>query len=172
MKIRMKLIHACTEILEQLESVIEELTDKDFTLRIPTLNNSTIGQHMRHTLEFFTCLMNHHDSGLINYDKRDHDTVIESDRMIALALIKDLKSFIIRINEDKPLTLEANYSLDKDETVLIKTNFFRELTYNIEHAIHHMAIIKIGLKEIAPYVVVPAHFGVAVSTIKYQKGTA
>ncbi|MEM6525437.1 MAG: DinB family protein [Bacteroidota bacterium] len=168
----MKLVEACTDILGQLEAVIQDLKDNDFTLPIQTLNNSTIGQHMRHTLEFFTCLMNHHDKGVINYDKRDHDKVIESDRTIALALIQDLKNFIQDVKSDAPLKLEANYSMDRDETISIDTNLFRELTYNIEHAIHHMAIIKIGLKEVAPYVSIPSHFGIAVSTIKYQKGAA
>ena len=168
----MKLINACTDILDQLELVIEHVKDEHFSLPIATLNNSTIGQHMRHTLEFFTCLMQHHQTGVINYDKRDHDTVIESQRTVALELIKELKKFVAHTNEDKALILEANYSIDEDETMQINTNYFRELTYNIEHAIHHMAIIKIGLKEVAPYVTIPDHFGVATSTIKYQKGAA
>ena len=168
----MKLVEACKDILGQLENVIYDLSDQHFTLPIETLNNSTIGQHMRHTLEFFTSLMNNHNSGLINYDNRDHDKVIESDRTIALELIRDLKGFISSIKEDRPLKLDACYSLDGNDVVTIDTNLYRELTYNIEHAIHHMAIIKIGLKEVATYVTVPSHFGVAVSTIKYQKDQA
>jgi hypothetical protein len=39
--------------------------------------------------------------------------------------------------------------------------------YNVEHAIHHMALIKVGLKEVCPAVKIPADFGVAVSTVKY-----
>ncbi|MEM9858984.1 MAG: DinB family protein [Bacteroidota bacterium] len=168
----MKLVKACTEILGQLEVIVEEIKNEDFSSPIDTLNNSTIGQHMRHTLEFFSCLMHNHKSGVINYDNRDHDRIIESDTTIALALIQDLKNFVTNIKSDVSLKLEANYSLEKEDTISISTNLFRELTYNIEHAIHHMAIIKIGLREVAPYVTIPAHFGVAVSTVKYQKGTA
>ena len=168
----MKLINACINILEQLESVLESITDNDFTLQIETLNHSTIGQHVRHTLEFFSCLMTNYNLGVINYDDRDHDKLIENDKTIALELIKDLKRFIASTTEDKELTLEASYSLESNNVVSIKTNYFRELTYNIEHAVHHMAIIKIGLKEIAPYVPISSHFGVAVSTIRFQKGTA
>ncbi|MDX1476670.1 MAG: hypothetical protein R3301_03155 [Saprospiraceae bacterium] len=46
----------------------------------------------------------------------------------------------------------------------------RELIYNIEHTIHHLAIIKIGLAIIAPDIPLPAHFGVAPSTVKYKQG--
>ncbi len=52
---------------------------------------------------------------------------------------------------------------------MIASNFYRELIYNIEHAVHHMAIMKIGVLEVAPYVSMPLDFGVAVSTIRHKK---
>ena len=168
----MKLTSACKDIFEQLESVLNHITEEDFTKKVATLNHSTIGQHIRHTLEFFTCLVHNHSRGTVNYDKRDHDRMIETDKTIAAALIKDLYSFIDQNPNDSDLVLEANYSLVEDESISIQTTYFRELAYNIEHAIHHMAIIKIGLKEVAPYVPIPDHFGVAVSTIRYQGRTA
>jgi hypothetical protein len=153
----------------QLDTVIKNIKEEDFSRDIPTLNNSTIGQHIRHTLEFFTCLINNYQLGVINYDKRDHDKVIEKDPEIALAVIMDIISFLDAHKEDIPLSLEANYCLSDNLITVIKTNLFRELAYNIEHAIHHMAIIKIGIQEIAPYIKIPSHFGVAVSTIKFQQ---
>ena len=165
----MKLIEACKDILGQLSNIVKNIQPEDFTKEVPTLNNSTIGQHIRHTLEFFTCLMNNHHSGYINYDERDHDKVIETDQLIAQAVIEDLINFLDNNTEDKPLVLEANYAFNDEAGTKLNTNLHRELAYNIEHAIHHMAIIKIGLKQVAPYVDIPSHFGVAVSTIKYQK---
>jgi hypothetical protein len=41
--------------------------------------------------------------------------------------------------------------------------------YNIEHVVHHMALVKIGIHEVSPYVILPPDFGVAISTIKYHK---
>ncbi len=165
----MKLKESCKEILNQLKAVIININDQDFSKPIPVLNNSTIGQHVRHTLEFFTCLMGNLKSGTVNYDKRDHDKVIETDKLIALAVIENIGAFLDGNVKNIPLTLEANYCISDSELTLIKTNLFRELAYNLEHAIHHMAIIKIGLKEVAPYISIPNHFGIAVSTIKYQR---
>lgn len=165
----MKLTDACKDILGQLSDVIINIQPEDFRKEVPSLNNSTVGQHIRHTLEFFTCLMNNHTTGFINYDERDHDKVIETDPMIAQAVIEDVISFLDNNSEDKPLVLEANYAFGDETGTKINTNLHRELAYNIEHAIHHMAIIKIGLKEVATYINIPSHFGVAVSTIKYQK---
>jgi uncharacterized damage-inducible protein DinB len=165
----MNLNESCKDILNQLDVVIKNIEYQDFIKPVPTLNNSTIGQHIRHTLEFFTCLMNNIKGGTINYDKRDHDNVIETDKLIALAVIENLRTFLNGNFENIPLTLEANYSLSDSEATKIETNLHRELAYNIEHAIHHMAIIKIGLNEVAPYIPIPEHFGIAVSTIKYQQ---
>ena len=50
----------------------------------------------------------------------------------------------------------------------VSSSFFRELTYLIEHTIHHLAIIKIGLNEVYPAIEIPKNFGVAHSTIRYQ----
>ena len=48
----------------------------------------------------------------------------------------------------------------------------REITYNIEHIVHHMALVKIGIKEACRNVILPEEFGIAVSTIKYHKSRA
>lgn len=165
----MNLNEACKDILKQLEAVLNNIKEEDFKKPIPTLNNSTIGQHIRHTLEFFTCLMHNCENGVVNYDKRDHDRLIETDKDLALTVIDDINSFLDKAEADTELVLEVNYSFSDDILTKIKTSLSRELAYNIEHAIHHMAIIKIGLKEIASYISVPGHFGVAVSTIKYQQ---
>jgi hypothetical protein len=66
------------------------------------------------------------------------------------------------------LKLEVGYKPDSEETMVIATNYLRELTYNIEHAVHHMAIMKIGIREVAGYINLPIDFGVAVSTIRYK----
>jgi hypothetical protein len=59
--------------------------------------------------------------------------------------------------------------MENEECITIETNYFRELTYNIEHAVHHMAIMKIGIREVAGQVVIPTSFGVATSTIRYRE---
>ena len=70
---------------------------------------------------------------------------------------------------DYNLILEGNYRLEGESQFQIRSNYHRELAYNVEHAIHHMALIKIGVKENAPYVQLPDDFGIASSTIRYKK---
>ena len=165
----MQLSHACNTILCQLADVISGMEEKDFVKPSPTLSNSTVGQHLRHTLEFFFCLEQGFEKGIVNYDKRAHDKLIESDKFIALAAIDRIKEFIAIQKYDKALKLEVGYERDNESCLTIDTNYFRELTYNIEHAVHHMAIMKIGIREVAHYIHLPADFGIAVSTLRYKE---
>lgn len=165
----MQLSSAADAILNQLAQLVEQLRDNDLLKPSHALSNSTIGQHLRHTLEFFICLEMGYAKGIVNYDKRNHDKLIETDKSIALGTIQRIIDFVNQNQNDQPLRLEVGYHPTSDESVNIETNYFRELTYNIEHAIHHMAIMKIGIHEVAPYISLSADFGVAVSTLRYQQ---
>ncbi len=165
----MQLSDACTAILDQLSDIIHQLNEDDFSRPSAILSNSTIGQHSRHTLEFFLCLEQGFQKGHVNYDKRAHDKLIESDKFIALNAIRRIREFIVGQKSDQPLKLEVGYERESEQCITIDTNYFRELTYNIEHAVHHMAIVKIGLQDIAPYVTFPPDFGIAVSTMRHRE---
>jgi len=163
----MQLTQATFSILDQVEFVIGQMKDDDYTKPVDVFNNSTIGQHFRHTLEFFQILKDGYDTGLISYDKRNHDKRIETDRSLALKIIKKSKDFIATCDMQKNLELEVNYDVGNSNDIIIESNMAREVSYNIEHAIHHMAIIKIGIQVLCPYVELPHGFGVAISTLRY-----
>ncbi len=165
----MQLTDACSSILDQLSDIIQQLKEADFARPSAALNKSTIGQHARHTLEFFFCLEQGFQKGIVNYDKREHDKLIETDKFIALNAIERIREFILSHRADQSLKLEVGYERHRETWMTIETNYYRELSYNIEHAVHHMAIMKIGLREVAPYVTVPPDFGIAISTLRHQE---
>jgi len=165
----MELSAACKNVLGQLSRVTNEIKESDFIKPVPSLNQSTLGQQVRHTLEFFICLIDGYNTGFVNYDKRKHDKTLESDKSLALSVIQKVVLFLDKNPVDKEIMLEACYDTDSDISQSVKSTYYRELAYNIEHAIHHMAIIKIGIQELCQYVQIPEGFGVAVSTIKYNK---
>jgi uncharacterized damage-inducible protein DinB len=168
----MQLNQACCHILAQLEDLLEQITDEDFKKPISSLNNSTLGQHLRHALEFFICLQKGVESGTVSYDKRAHDQQMEIDRDNARTAVTKIRDFINRQTENKKMILEVSYDPNEDISLSLETTYFRELAYNIEHAVHHLAIMKIGLREAAPDVKLPVDFGVAVSTIRHHRKNA
>lgn len=167
--VNIELKNAVKGVLEQLAAVVGQMSQSDFKKPVSTLNNATVGQHVRHTLEFFTCLLDGHISGVVNYDKRNHDKSIEQDKSQALTSLNSIITFIEKVKENYQFKLEVDYGIDTDLSSSMDTNLNRELAYNIEHAIHHMALIKIGIQAICPQVSLPANFGVANSTVKYNR---
>ena len=57
------------------------------------------------------------------------------------------------------------------EELLIQSNYERELLYNLEHCIHHQALIKVAIIQ-SNSVAIDENFGVARSTIEYRKQCA
>ena len=168
----MEIKEACYNILDQVGAVIEQISDNEFIKPVQSFNGATIGQHFRHSLEFFQCLMNGYPQGEVSYDKRQHDKDLESNKILALDVISKTKLFIEHCDVDKPLSLNVSYDPQTDDDVVVASNMAREITYNIEHIVHHMALVKIGIKEACRNVILPEEFGIAVSTIKYHKSRA
>lgn len=165
----MSINQSAINLLNQLHSVVDQFTKDSFSKPIDTLSNSSIGQHVRHTLEFFICLMDSATDQVINYDSRKHDPYLEKDPQLAKDIIESAQNFLVETREDYSLTMVANYEIDSDQESSIPSSYLRELAYNIEHTIHHMALIKVGIKTDFPGVVLPEHFGVASSTVRFQK---
>jgi hypothetical protein len=164
----MEIKEACQNILDQIGDVIEQISDNDFVKPVNVFNGATIGQHFRHSIEFFQCLMIGYSEGIVSYDKRPHDKDLESNKILAIDVINKIKFFTSQCDVDKPLKLIVSYDPDSNDEVNVLSNMAREITYNIEHVVHHMALVKIGIQEVCPYIKLPDSFGIAVSTIKYH----
>lgn len=144
---------------------MEQLDHTGYTQPLPTLSGSSIGQHVRHIVEFYQCMLNGYENALINYDNRSRNKLIEESREFALQCIHKILSDLPALDLSRQVTLEVEY----EETIRIATTLERELVYNIEHAIHHMALIRIGLRELGEHILLPVEFGLAASTLRYQQ---
>jgi len=165
----MRIFIACRHIVEQLSDLVNQLSQEEFTMPIQTLSGATLGQHVRHTIEFFQCLEQGMGDGYVCYDKRKHDQSIETDMRRASQAMSELLHSWQNFPEDKELKLEVSYDPHSDEGEIVRSTLLRELVYTIEHAVHHMALLKIGVLEAAPKVKLPHGFGVAVSTVRYRQ---
>jgi hypothetical protein len=165
----MLLKHPIQSVFVQLSESLNQLSDAEYTQPSNILFNATIGQHVRHIIELFLCLEKGYDEGTVNYEKRKRDYRIESDKNFAASLLKDIYRRLNRPNKD--IILEAEDYGDTAEVVAIPSNYYREIAYNLEHTIHHMALIRVGINEVSS-VVLPDEFGVAYSTIKFRQQCA
>lgn len=152
--------------LEELQCLLVQLSDSDYVKPIANLSNASIGQHTRHIIELFQCLLNAYESGILNYDHRERNKAIENYKTTALSALDQIIAEYPKENKK----LQLHQSIDC-ESIEIDTNYFREIIYNLEHCIHHQALIKVALLDIK-HVAIDENFGVAQSTIAYKKQCA
>ncbi|WP_264535160.1 DinB family protein [Flavobacterium sp. N1736] len=160
------LIKSIHRSLDDLISLLGQLSDQDYAKPCDALSGSTIGEHTRHILEMFQCLEKSYDSAILNYDNRERNNRIQTETHYAKQCIFEIKEDLK--SENKIMYLEQFID---GLTMRIQTNYYRELLYNLEHCIHHQALIKVAVLQYGN-VLLHENFGIARSTIEYRKQCA
>lgn len=160
------MISATKATLNELIEVIRSLPEEDFTRPCRLIGGATIGQHVRHTIELYQCLLLGYSKGEICYDKRSRDRKIENNIDFALDCLRDISATIGRPDKD----LNVFYEIHQND-VHLRSNYFREVMYNLEHTIHHEALIRVAIEALTT-IELPTSFGVAPSTLKYRESCA
>lgn len=140
-----------------------------YSTPLSLLSGSSIGQHTRHIIEFFNCLIEQSvnpSQSVINYANRRRDHLIETQPEYALRHLNAICEQLHDLDPSQSCLLDCNEY--ENEKLFVPSTIGRELIYNIEHTIHHLAIIKIALHTALPKFELPEHFGVAPSTIRHR----
>ena len=160
------LIPSINNSLNELVDLMNQLSNEEYSNSCMELSNATIGEHTRHIIEMFQCLENQYDLGIVNYDKRERNTRIQTDTAFAIEKIVSIQQNLVK--ENKNITL---LQIIDGEEIRIESNYFRELLYNLEHCIHHQALIKVAILQCETVTIDP-NFGLARSTIEYRNQCA
>lgn len=166
------LVLATKEVLQQSLRLLESCGEK-YAFVEPAPFDASVGRHFRHVLEHFHCLLQGANSGEVNYDGRKRDARIETEASFAAAATNEV---IRQIELWNAVTLAqrcstvSSLAYHSDSPSIISSNLGRELAYCIGHAIHHFAMIRLLCSHIG--VKIPADFGYAPSTLKYQSSLA
>ena len=163
------LLAVIDDIFSQIKGYLSQIDEDQYSEKLEIFSGSSIGQHTRHIIEFFMCLTKQLESQTINYDTRDRRKDIEENPQVASEELDQLSYLLGRISAPVTLQLVTCYGHHHSGHTQIETTLERELLYNIEHAVHHLAMIKIGLKAVFPQVDLPDNFGVAQSTLSFRK---
>lgn len=153
--------------LNQLADVLRRIDHADYQRKLPVLSQSSIGMHFRHVLEFYDLLL--HCGDVVCYDDRPRRYAIESSAEEALRFLLRLEEALAELKEDRPLVLSAGYDSLSDAKTKVQSTLSRELAYNLEHCIHHMALIRIGLQNLEIKWELPESFGIAPSTLRAMR---
>jgi uncharacterized damage-inducible protein DinB len=156
-------------ILQQLQAVIACLRDEQYSQRPVGVVDSSIGAHVRHCLDHVRSLLVGIETGLLDYDRRDRGTSIETDRAAALDAIKSLKLRLSALPDEvlhHPLDMTVLMTGD-GQPFRVGTTVGREMAYVLSHTIHHNALVGTMAKILGGWL--PDRFGYAPATLAHLK---
>ena len=157
-------------IVDQMTDVLGKLDAGAYAQPLQLFNGSTIGQHFRHIIDFYGCLARGLNEGRIDYARRERDKRIETNPAYASEMLLAYTGEIKHCDESEEVQILADFSADLNaERPVVKSTLARELMYAYDHAVHHLAMIKMGLKTLNANIELQDELGVAPSTLKYWK---
>lgn len=156
------------EVVRQLTNLLKQIEPVQYSQSLSVLNGSSVGQHTRHVVEFYQCLLKGVLGGIIDYDSRERNIQLENELFFTIETLQAIEHQIESIkNPNETLLLAVSYCSDQQD--FIETNFIREMVYLVEHSIHHYALIRIGIQENFAGIIIPKNFGIAYSTVKHRE---
>ncbi|WP_411824577.1 hypothetical protein [Leptospira sp. 'Mane'] len=159
----MKINYQIISQLHKLGKILNELKEEEFTEKDSLLCGSSVGQHVRHTLEFIECLVNTKEGEILSYDDRKRNLVLESSLDFALEVIAEtelrLAGYI------PPEKIRLKHILNESDHSITDTCGERELLFVLDHMIHHMALIRIAMENKFQWILLPVDFGYTPSTL-------
>jgi hypothetical protein len=168
-----RIVAGADAVLSQGEDLLASVPRSDYSRTLPIAFDGSIGGHVRHCLDHFSSLLAGIDRSSVDYDHRKRDPRIETDPVFALEIARQLRAGIATLSPELlacPVTARCEVSYAHGESPVTGSTLGRELVYAIAHAIHHYALIAVmgRLMEIP----LPAHFGIAPSTVAHLRESA
>lgn len=156
--------NALAAVLDDLAAVVDSLTEAQYADSAIAGVSGNVGGHVRHCLDHVRALERAIDSGVVDYDARDRDALIEIDRTLAWSLLLSARRRIAAVPVSvlvRPVVVRTRLHAGTQPVEVLST-LEREVSFVIAHTIHHCATIAI-LAGVAPERL-PHRFGIAPST--------
>lgn len=167
------LCEANVRALSKLQETLETLSDEIYT-KAPSAGFSPIGGHVRHIIEFYQEFFTAEKAGFpkgLSYDNRQRNMLFETSRTAALEEITNLMSRCENaVPSNQPIALFMTIDPSREELCNMVTTPTRELFHLLDHATHHMALIKMTAAQLGCEC--DENFGMANSTVAYNKKCA
>lgn len=161
------------ETVQQAKAFLLELTAENYQLVLKPHFVSSAGTHMRHILDHYLALKEGLNQGLVNYNRRNRYSSIESCPQTALLEWQNVELWLKEVSQldaDMPLTVECETSINKTQNTQTQSTLARELVFVSSHAVHHFSLLAVinsllGNKD-------EVNFGIAPSTATYLRQQA
>jgi len=136
-------IDLCLEVCDRYIYVVENITSDQFVEQTSDL--ATIGEHVRHFIDFQTCFLGQFEKGTVNYDKRERNSDFSESPKKALHALNVVKMKLKKFYgyaQNKKVTIQISISSEGSQSEAQST-LERELVFIADHGVHHLASVNI-----------------------------
>lgn len=159
--------NANIEALQQVLEIVRLLPDGLYSQPSPLTAFGT-GRHIRHIVDHYRALQRGVESGCVDYNWRQRDSRMETDRNAAAQAVAEIIAWLQRPElTDRLLEIRMEASFYEQQDILLDSSLRRELGYLVNHTTHHIAYAGLIARSLG--VAVPEHVGVAPSTASYLR---
>jgi len=167
-----RLIINCISLLEEGARLLERISDDVYSKTSVLSRRGSVGEHLRHCLDFYKSFLSGLESNRIDYNFRRRDTRLETDRYCA---IDEIHRLITELREILPIFRIAPILVSTEDCGVSRESWcgssvVRELEFLQSHTTHHYSLMAVLLRfeGIEP----GEEFGVAPSTLRYWREEA
>jgi len=164
----MKCKQAVETMIDQIIHLLDQIPVNDFNRSLDVYEDATLGKHFRHVYEFFDCLVDQCNCGELDYGKRKREQSIENSPLVARDHFVTLLDRITQLQEEQKIKVYTDFTDEDGSRHAVDTTVGREIMYAYDHAVHHLAIVRIGLASLSPTIEFDTTLGVAASTVQHQ----
>lgn len=164
----MILAHQNIHFLDQGIELLAALDDHSYCA-CDSHGHSCVGAHLRHVLDCYRCFLKGWESGRIDYDARQRNPAVETDRRVAEETIREIRNGLVALrsaDRNRRVEVRVDAAAWSDTDPWTQSTLGRELQFLLSHTVHHYALIAMTLRGIG---FEPGRrFGVAPSTLEFQ----
>ena len=151
------------KVLRQSQKLIAQMSDRLFAeIGAPTLASS-VGAQFRHCLDFYQCFLRGMKNNKIDYDQRERNELLETNRARVMERIEALTEGLWKLSFGEE---QATLWVKQDSPYWSVSSLRRELQFLLSNTVHHQALI--GLMLQVQGFVPEQEMGVAPSTLEHR----
>ncbi|GAC20764.1 hypothetical protein [Paraglaciecola arctica] len=161
------------ETVQQAKEFLQDLTAENYQLVLKPHFVSSAGTHMRHILDHYLALQDGINQGLVNYNKRNRYSSLESCPQTALLEWQKIEQWLQEVSyldANMPLTVACETSVNKTQNSQTQSTLARELVFVSSHAIHHFSLLAVINSLLGSKI--ESNFGIAPSTATFMRQQA
>ena len=134
------ILQASHSTLIKSKNLLSKLSDEQLCNCQVSPYHSSLGTHIRHILDFYTCIFNGLENNFVDLTNRDRDVMVENNCCYAAEYLDNILNKLETIQIDATAILKVNDDLGNGNVIIDYTIGALFAQAN-SHTIHHYAII-------------------------------